>query len=326
MQCSICQEDGGDFFLHGTGQGSHSFHKACVGQWVMTILDDGQDVADPRRPTCPMCRQDLTPEDTVDVLLAWVLSHKPLVIRRMIHVVSHCTQPYRRHLLPPLLHAIETCGRGDVVCGALVRLAGYKGPEFSALLTKFPRALFAADATTGCGYDMFHMAALWGVEEHLDLMLAEPFCVDVNRAVQGYRESAGFTALHVAARSNQSSVIKKMVGHQCIDVNARSLRHKRTPLMEAVTSHTLDGVIWLLGHPAIDVNAQDCNGLSALHLAVDEGKVDIVSALLSHKDIDAELDAGEGWTPLQAAVENVEGNCDCCMEKIESLLHAAGAD
>ncbi|MXY29369.1 hypothetical protein F4Y59_14565 [Candidatus Poribacteria bacterium] len=53
--------------------------------------------------------------------------------------------------------------------------------------------------------------------------------------------------------------------------------------------------------PAIDINAQDVGGMTALHYAVMYEKVEIVQALLAHEDIKPSLKNKQGQIPLDTA-------------------------
>jgi ankyrin repeat protein len=70
---------------------------------------------------------------------------------------------------------------------------------------------------------------------------------------------------------------------------------------------------------AIDVNAKDNYGFTALHLACYYGHTECCKLLLEHKDIDVnakDIDANakdqSGWTALHWAC--IRGNSECCKE------------
>jgi ankyrin repeat protein len=73
-----------------------------------------------------------------------------------------------------------------------------------------------------------------------------------------------------------------------------------TPLMLAVAEGLLTAVQALLSAPRIDINAQKPDGETALFVAANQGEDDVVKALIN-KRADVNIAKINGWTPLMVA-------------------------
>jgi ankyrin repeat protein len=113
----------------------------------------------------------------------------------------------------------------------------------------------------------------------------------------------GRTPLMEAVEAGYEEIVKKLLSHSNIDVNAENMGG-RTPLMEAVEAGYEEIVKKLLSHSNIDVNLQDRRGDTALHLATSIPT--IASLVLAHNDIKVDLKNTLGQTALQKA--EMEGN------------------
>jgi ankyrin repeat protein len=83
------------------------------------------------------------------------------------------------------------------------------------------------------------------------------------------------------------------------------LNHHATPLHFAVQGYSSRGsarVVELLAEKGANVNHQDKNGMSPLHIASRSGAVDIVSVLLERK-AQVDMSSSDGKTPLHVAVQ-----------------------
>jgi ankyrin len=127
--------------------------------------------------------------------------------------------------------------------------------------------------------------------------------VDANQA-----DCNGRTALHFAAKKRHAAVVSALLGHEGIQINAAN-RDGVTPLHCATSFGHVEIVTMLLGHIDTDINKQaDKDGLTALHFAIrdfaaESGYGEIVTALLGHKGIDLNRADWRGRTALHCAIE-----------------------
>lgn len=91
-----------------------------------------------------------------------------------------------------------------------------------------------------------------------------------------------------------------------------------TPLHLAVEQGDVEMVRSFLTHPDIDVNAQRNSGFTILLTAVWKGHTEIINLLLGHRDINLQLESNSGLTPLSAALK--QG-----FSRIAKILVDAGA-
>lgn len=95
----------------------------------------------------------------------------------------------------------------------------------------------------------------------------------------------GCTPLHIAARTKSLSAVKKLVQANA-DVNKKDTSLERTALHIAVEEGSVDIARYLLQHTNIDVNAANMPGNTALHYAVTfdgDQASELCSLLLKHK-------------------------------------------
>lgn len=85
------------------------------------------------------------------------------------------------------------------------------------------------------------------------------------------------------------------------NVNARE-RFGRTPLHVAAASGYQEVVTMLLSHRDIEVNAQDCHGETAMHEAAKKGYLAVLQSLLATPGIDINQRDENGATPLWLAI------------------------
>lgn len=116
----------------------------------------------------------------------------------------------------------------------------------------------------------------------------------------------GYNALQVAAAAGHADVVAALLEAQkgeklFIDPNLKGSAEV-TALQLAIQNGKTDVVRKLLQHPDIDINVQNEAGQTALHLAVKERKLEMVRLLLEHKDkIDFTLTDTKGVTVTGAA-------------------------
>ena len=94
------------------------------------------------------------------------------------------------------------------------------------------------------------------------------------------------TPLHAAAKKGSISDLKELLSSGEHDVNATLDETGHTALHQAVQFGRIKSVKMLLLHDDLDINKKDHNGISALHGAIENGYVDVVEVLLNAKGID----------------------------------------
>ena len=132
------------------------------------------------------------------------------------------------------------------------------------------------------------------------------YLLDYNHANIEDKDEKGQTALHVAAIYNKDK-IDYLIGKGA-DVNAKD-NSGNTPLITAAKEYSYamtDVVTTLLNHNA-DLQAKDLDEMTALHWAAKQGLPGVVE-LLVEKKANAEAIDNSGKTPLDLAVERVDGD------------------
>ena len=96
------------------------------------------------------------------------------------------------------------------------------------------------------------------------------------------RSSFGGTAATIAARRNQLEIVKMLIQHDRVLLNKKASSTGETPLMAASARRCGHMEICrFLVESGCNVNAQDCNGKTALVIAVSNRHLDVVRLLLA---------------------------------------------
>jgi ankyrin repeat protein len=131
-------------------------------------------------------------------------------------------------------------------------------------------------------------------------------------------QHAGCCGLHIAAEKNYVEVVRALLGAG-VEVNIRSEKQKLTPLISAACCGSLEAVKVLIEAGA-DVDAQSSTGNTALMLAIDRGKIDVATTLISSK-ANLEIKGQKGWT----ALHNAASGGDKGYREVAEALLVAGA-
>jgi ankyrin len=119
-------------------------------------------------------------------------------------------------------------------------------------------------------------------------------------------DTHGRTPLHRAAQSGCETMVQLLLRTRAKHkLDQPDLNHHATPLHFAVQGYSSRGsarVVELLAEKGANVNHQDKNGMSPLHIASRSGAVDIVSVLLERK-AQVDMSSSDGKTPLHVAVQ-----------------------
>ena len=172
------------------------------------------------------------------------------------------------------------------------------------------------------------MAAIQAGHKEIITMLLSHSNIDVN-----LKDKDGGTLLMAAALAERKKIIEILLSHDNIDVNLKD-KDERTPLMAAIQAGHKEIITMLLSHSNIDVNLKDKDGGTPLMAAIqgdhreyqeiitidvnlkdtDERtllmavvqarRIWIAMALLSHSNIDVNLQDKSGDTALHLATSN----------------------
>lgn len=141
-----------------------------------------------------------------------------------------------------------------------------------------------------------------------------------------YKNKAGNTALLNCILENYADskeIVGKLVKRQDIDVNYQNKKSKHwwTALHAACAIYAKNNeaiVRLLLSCESIDVNLLTKDGLTALHLAAENGSLQIVKALIEHGEIDPNVRATRD--KLTAAMMAHRSNSDNNSEIIKEII------
>lgn len=126
--------------------------------------------------------------------------------------------------------------------------------------------------------------------DRVKLLLSKDTSVDIE-------DTAGYTALHYAARNGHETICKELLSYGA-NVDAATRSGKATPLHRATTQKHVH-IVELLLKANADVNKQDSDGLTPLHRAI-MSDCEVISKLLIPKTNLSLVDKS-GCTPKQLA-------------------------
>ncbi|XP_078483910.1 ikappaB protein [Ciona intestinalis] len=165
-----------------------------------------------------------------------------------------------------------------------------------AVLTDQPeitRCLVAYGANVSCvdkkGNTPLHIASEMGLPLQVE-MLTTPLDPQEDPGLQtnsmpenvDVLNYSGLAAIHLAARNNRESVIRKLVKVPGCNINIEDSKSGRTALHHAIECRSKDAMKILLKR-GIQVNALSFDDCSALHMAVSKGMRSEVNTLIHHK-------------------------------------------
>lgn len=117
------------------------------------------------------------------------------------------------------------------------------------------------DADEWPGYAALHLATEFNSLPILQQLLLHP-SVDPN-----IKTRTGLTALHIAVKRGRSELVDLLLQQPNVDVNCCDLDRMSTPLHMATTQRQ-DRMIRMLLNRGANVNVQQCDGTTSLHIAV----------------------------------------------------------
>ncbi len=133
------------------------------------------------------------------------------------------------------------------------------------------------------------------------------------------RSCYGATPLHIATANGNLEIVKILIEQGNADINSshKSERFQGpSPIHSAIVCANdkypkrkqgcLKVTKYLIKQPQFEVNAQDHDGKTALHYAVQDGNIDVVKLLLTAQNINPFIKDNEGKTPFDYAREKRE--------------------
>ncbi|AHX04209.1 ankyrin repeat domain-containing protein [Ehrlichia japonica] len=216
------------------------------------------------------------------------------------HNDSHLLKEYHEHIL----------GRSygpdsDSILSVLVQ-----SDSVELLKILFEKYKLDANSVNSYGYTALHFAAAYNAKKCVRFLLSK------SNVVLSSAKS-GLTPLHLAAGSNSFSVLKLLVKHNADAVNQQDYMG-RNIMHHAAMGGYVDNLLLCIDI-GMDVNTQattynrngeidelrnSARSCTPLHFAIESGKLEVVSCLLSCKHIDLSIENSEGCTPITTVDHN----------------------
>ncbi|XP_015906122.2 alpha-latroinsectotoxin-Lt1a-like [Parasteatoda tepidariorum] len=156
------------------------------------------------------------------------------------------------------------------------------------------------NAQNDIGLTALHFATLQNLTENVELLIKQTN-ININEG-----DKNKVTPLHYAAMKGYLSIVELLINKkQKIDINCVCEDKKYTPLMYAVYFTKKEIVEKLLAESKIQVDIASPDMYTALHLAIANGRKDIVEMLLNKKAKISDKTV-EGYTPLHLSVVRKE--------------------
>ncbi|MBI5346745.1 MAG: ankyrin repeat domain-containing protein [Chlamydiae bacterium] len=198
------------------------------------------------------------------------------------------------------------------------------------------------------GLTWFHYAAMFADARTIQDILAIGSNIDINKvtlggsalhyAVRNHNLSAiqalldagidpnlvdqdGNTALHLAAKEDDSAMLQVLVNGRGIDLNKKNYEGQ-PPLLFAIYFKKSKNVSYLASCPEIDPMAVDKKGNTVLHCAAQVGDPDILQNLVNNGRFRVLVNTGNysGQTPLMFAATGQDVKSVRCLLEIKELL------
>ncbi|XP_072101518.1 E3 ubiquitin-protein ligase MIB2 isoform X1 [Mobula birostris] len=172
--------------------------------------------------------------------------------------------------------------------------------DIITILTEVPNIDFTHQNNRG--FNLLHHAALKGNKLATEKILARA------RQLVDVKKEDGFAALHLAALNNHKDVAEVLIKEGRCEINIRNNRNQ-TPLQLSVTQgHT--GIIQLLVAEGCNVNAEDEDGDTALHVAL--GRQQLANRLAARESDTSSLLANLQASGLLGSTDLTVGTAIAC--------------
>ncbi|CAI4227484.1 unnamed protein product [Auanema sp. JU1783] len=167
-----------------------------------------------------------------------------------------------------------------------------KEDEAKRLLQRVPDLLTSRDDT---GRSTVHFAAVGGCLSILK------YCVNSDEDAVNLKDDYGWNPLMIATSAGRRELVQYLLSLPEIDVNQKNVNGQAC--LHYACSKNFKEIAASLLESGAYVNAADKYGDTPLHRAASQGHDQIVHLLISQKNINIDVQNGEGNTPLFMACE-----------------------